>query len=152
MVKVRRQNTNWKPVKETKKNWHVRALWHQWCHLAIMQGHASCSICSWSAGIISYATCRRKCITPGRILDALHHDAIPAASSSPKIFGHFRPSLWPCYCSKFDLGPSPSNSAKKAYKIQEFDFGVQFSFKPTLQLAKTLQLYLGAAEATSHRI
>ena len=36
-----------------------------------------------------------KTISQPRILDAWHNDAIPAASLSPEIFGHFRLSVWP---------------------------------------------------------
>ena len=90
-------------------------------------------------------------IAQPRILDTWHHDAIPAASSSPKIFGHFRLSdRVPVRILTSDL--HHRTQQKKPYKIQGYDFGVQFSVKPTLQLSKTLQLYLGAAQTTSHRI
>ena len=45
----------------------------------------------------------------------------------PRFFGCFRPSIWPCSCSNFDLGLSQLNSSKKkAYKLRDYDFGVQF--------------------------
>ena len=122
---------------DSEKTGTCERLRRQWCHLAFMQGHASDSKCSWSARISSYATCRSKPITPRRIQD--HFTAsnswrlAPVTKCQPHLchpgfFGHFRPSVWPSSCSNFDLGPSPSISTKKkAYKIRDYDFGVQFS-------------------------
>ena len=44
-------------------------LWSQWCRLAFMEGHASDSKCSWSAGLSSYATCQSKPVTSGWFQD-----------------------------------------------------------------------------------
>ena len=41
---------------QAAKNGTCEHLWGQWCHLAIMQGHANDSKCLWSAEISSYAT------------------------------------------------------------------------------------------------
>ena len=55
MVKVRGRNSNGKTVKQTAKNWHVRAFVTSWCHTGATsqswQGHATESRYSWSAGI-----------------------------------------------------------------------------------------------------
>ena len=72
-----------------------------WCHLAIMQGHATDSKCSWSARITSKATYRGKTDVPGRIQNNFTTTHLAPMTShrphfSPKIF---RPSVWPRSCS-----------------------------------------------------
>ena len=66
MVKVRGRNSNWKTVKQSAENWHVRAFVMSWCHTGATsqswQGHATESRYSWSAGIslrqvMTYAWC-----------------------------------------------------------------------------------------------
>ena len=70
-----------------------------------------------------------KTIPQSRILDSWHQWCITGHVVVTEIFGQFRPSVWPSSCSNFDLGPAPSNSAKKALKIRDYGLGVQFSFK-----------------------
>ena len=44
------------------------------------------------------------------------------AASSPEIFGHFWPSVWPSSRSNFDLGRSPLDSAEKTLSYQSLWF------------------------------
>ena len=74
-------------------------------------------------------------------------------SSSPEISWPFLATcVWPCSCLNFDLGLQPSNSTKKAYKIRDYDFGVQFScivlmkavdLLPIIPLTMAIRIYMG---------
>ena len=58
----------------------------------------------------------RELLTPGTMTHA------GRAASSPEIFGHFWPSVWPTSCSNFDLGPSPLDSTEKNLSYQSLWF------------------------------
>ena len=91
-----------------RKQWHVRTFVTSWCHLAFMQGHASDSKCSWSAGISWYATLApqetyyvRLKSRPFRSFELLTpgtSDAILAASLSSEI-------CWPFFSRLFGRVP-----------------------------------------------
>ena len=114
MVKVRGRNSNGKTVKQTAEKLARASICDvvvpHWCHLAIMQGHATDSQ-SRSAG-------------------AWHQWLMPAARRRhPRflaIFGRLFDRL-PVRISTSDLHHRILR--KKIYHIRAYDFGVQFSFK-----------------------
>ena len=69
MVKVLRWNSHRKTVRHTTKNGMYEPLWRRGATSQSCKVHASGSKCSWTAGISSYATCHRKCISSGRLQD-----------------------------------------------------------------------------------
>ena len=113
MVKVRGRNSNGKTVKQTAEKLARASICDvvvpHWCHLAIMQGHATDSQ-SQSAG-------------------AWHQWLMPAARRRhPRflaIFGRLFDRL-PVWISTSDLHHRILR--KKIYHIRAYDFGVQFSF------------------------
>ena len=58
----------------------------------------------------------RELLTPGTMTHA------GRVASSPEIFGHFWPSVWPSSRSNFDLGPSPLDSTEKNLSYQSLWF------------------------------
>ena len=113
MVKVRGRNSNGKTVKQTAEKLARASICDvvvpHWCHLAIMQGHAT-DLQSRSAG-------------------AWHQWLMPAARRRhPRflaIFGRLFDRL-PVRISTSDLHHRILR--KKIYHIRAYDFGVQFSF------------------------
>ena len=103
-----------------------------------MQGDVSDSKCSWPAGINSYATCRSKPITPGRIQD--HSGASNSWRLAPwhntgRVF--ITRDFLAMFSRPFDRVPVQILTSdfhhrtlrKKVCKIRDYDLGVQFSFK-----------------------
>ena len=135
MVKVRRQNSNWKPFKQrAKKNGTSELL----CQIVapvvpprnhgrsrerfkifiISRNHFLCDL----PQKMYYARSNSR---PFRSLEFLTPGTMTQyrpRRRHRRLFCHFRPSVWPCSCSKFDLGPSPSNSAKKSLQDRRLLF------------------------------
>ena len=84
-----------------------------------------------------------KTIPQPRILDAWHHDAIPAASSSPGNFWPFSVTCLTVFL--FEFWPRTFtielSQKKNAYQIQDYDFGVHFSFKKAICWSGAQMIY-----------
>ena len=126
MVKVRRQNSNWKPVKQRAKKRHLRAFVLIVAPVVRPRNHArsrerfemfKISRNYFVRDLPQKTYYTRSNSRPFRSLEFLTPGTMTQyrpRRRHPRFFCHFRPSVWPCSCSTFDLGPSPSNSTNKS--------------------------------------